>query len=385
VTTALPGEINLPTVNSIAGLGTLLGTRSRLKRRDFFIAAEMGCSVKRALGGLLALLAMGACVCAQGNVPIISGAVAFNASTIGGATTLQPSVDPVLVAPFGDHWLVESRAGLLGFFSQQNGTSGPYNGQFFATLDYLQVDYIANPHLTVTVGRFLTPFNIYNERFSAVWIANLQDSPVIFTIGTRTSSSSNGGMLRGVVVQRPNWLVNYTAYFSVLNTTENLQAGRAAGGRIGLFLPTAGVEVGASYQRFLQDRNYNAAGTYFAWQPPQTPLDVRAEYAHSLGGQGYWLEAAMHLANSRADTTWLGRLQTVARVQQFFKGVPTPQDILPSVDVNQFDVGLNYYLPHDVRVNASYGRQYSSAGNANIWNFQIAYRFLFPALPGESK
>src|ERR1700693_1375596 len=162
--------------------------------------------MKIGLGVLITLLGIGTSVCAQSDVPILSGALAFNSSTTAGATTFLPTLAPVLVAPFGDHWLIESRADVLGFFAQQNGTSGPYNGTFFATLDYLQVDYIANPHLTITVGRFLTPFNIYNERFSAIWIANLQDSPIIFTIGTRTSSASNGGMLRGVLVERPNWL-----------------------------------------------------------------------------------------------------------------------------------------------------------------------------------
>jgi hypothetical protein len=83
--------------------------------------------------------------------------------------------------------------------------------------------------------------------------------------------------------------------------------------------------------------------------------------------------------------TSLGRLQGVARIQQFFKGTPTPGSDLPSVDTNRFDFGLNYYLPHDVRMNGSYGRQYSSAGNANIWEAQISYRFLFPALPGVFK
>lgn len=341
--------------------------------------------MKRILVALIALLGFATSVCSQADVPILSGALAFNTSTTAGATSFTPTLAPVLVAPVGDHWLFEGRAQLQGFFFQQNGTSGPYTGQFFATLDYAQVDYIANPHLTVTVGRFLTPFNIYNERFSAIWIANLQDSPIIFTIGTRTSSASNGGMLRGVLVERPNWLLNYTAYFSAASTTENLQAGRAAGGRIGVFMPNAGIEVGASYQRFLQNGDFNVAGTYFAWQPPQIPLDVRAEYAHSPGGQGYWLEGAMHIAKSRGTSTWLSRLQTVARVQQYFKGTPTPQDELPAADVNQFDFGLNYYLPHDVRLNGSYGRQYSSSGNANIWNVQIAYRFLFPAWPGEHK
>lgn len=341
--------------------------------------------MKRALGTLLGLLCLVSGLRAQSNVPILSGALAFSSATTGGASTYQPILAPVLVVPLGDHWVIESRADVQGFFARENGTSGPYNGQFFAALDYLQVDYIANSHLTITAGRFLTPFNIYNERFSALWIANLQDPPIIFTIGTRTSASSNGGMLRGVAVAHAKWSVNYTAYFSALTTTENLQSGRSAGGRIGMFLPRSGVEFGGSYQRFLQNGDYNAAGLYFTWQPPQIPLDVRAEYAHSPGGQGYWLEGAMRIAKSRSTTSWLGRLQTVARVQQFFKGNPTPQDLLPSADVNQFDIGLNYYLPHDVRLNASYGRQYSTAGNANVWNVQATYRFLFPAWPGEHK
>jgi hypothetical protein len=341
--------------------------------------------IKRVLVAMAGLLWMTTAGRAQSDVPILSGALAFSSATTGGATTIQPIFLPVLVAPIGDHWLIESRADLQGFFARENGTRGPYNGQFFATLEYAQLDYIANSHLTITVGRFLTPFNIYNERFSAVWIANLQDSPVIFPIGTRTSSSSNGGMVRGVAIERPNWVVNYTAYFSASTTTENLQAGRAAGGRGGLFLPRIGVEFGASYQRFLQDRHYNVSGVYWNWQPPQTPLDVRGEYAHSLGGQGYWLEGAMRIARDRTTTSWLGRLQPVARVQQYFKGTPTPQDILPRADVNQFDFGLNYYLPHEVRLNASYGREYSSVGDANIWNLQVTYRFLFPAWPGEHK
>ena len=333
---------------------------------------------------LLGLLFAAAGLRGQSDVPIFSGALAFQGSTTGGATSFTPIIVPVFVAPLGEHWLIESRGEIQGFIAREDGTTGPYNGQFFASFDYLQVDYIANSHLTVTVGRFLTPFNIYNERFP-LWIADLADTPIIYTIGTRTSASSNGGMVRGVAVARPNWILNYTAYASVLTTTENLQSGRSAGGRMGLFLPQAGLEVGASYQRFLQNGDSNIVGTYFAWQPPQIPLDVRAEYAHSPGGQGYWLEGAYRIAPDRDMNTWLSRLQVVGRLQQYFKGNPTPVDALPSANVNQFDVGLNYYFPHNVRLNGSYGRQYNTAGNANVWNFELVYRFLFPAWPGGNK
>lgn len=319
------------------------------------------------------------------NIPILSGAFGFIGSTTAGATTYEPIVAPVLVVPIGDKWLIESRAEVLGVIAREQGTTGPYSGQFAATFDYLQVDYIVNSHLTITAGRFLTPFNLYNERFSAIWIANLEDSPIIFTIGTRTSASSNGGMLRGVAISRPSWSLNYTAYFSAASSVENLQSGRAAGGRAGVFFPHVGLEVGGSYQRFLQNGDANESGAYLVWEPPQIPLDVRWEYAHSPGGKGYWLEGAYRLAGSRTESGPLSRFQVVARVQQFFKGNPAPQDLLPSADVNQFDFGVNYYLPHEVRLNGSYGRAYSTAGNFNVWNFGVTYRFLFPAWPGEKR
>jgi hypothetical protein len=340
--------------------------------------------MNRVWGMLLGLLCTATGLWAQSDVPILSGAVAFQGTTTGGANSFQPILFPVLVAPFGEHWLVEARGEIQGFIARQNGTRGPYNGQFSNAFAYLQVDYIADSRLTVTLGRFLTPFNIYNERVP-LWVANLESTPIIYVIGTRTSASSNGAMVRGVAVARPRWNLNYTAFGSVSTTTENLQSGRGAGGRIGIFMPQAGVELGASYQRFLQNGGSNIAGSYFTWQPPPIPLDMRAEYAHSPGGQGYWIEAAYRFASNRDMNTWSSRLQAVARVQQYFKGSPTRVDSLPSTNVRQVDYGLNYYLPHTVRLNGSYGRQFSSAGNANIWNFEITYRFLFPAWPAGRK
>jgi hypothetical protein len=342
-------------------------------------------TLQKLLGIALLVLWTASGLRAQTNAPILSGGIQFLSSTVGGNTFFPPAIVPVLAVALGEHWLVESRADLRGFISHENGSTGPYSGQFIASLEYLQLDYIANSHVTVTVGRFLAPCNIYDGRFTPFWLRDLQDAPIIFPIGTRTTGSNNGVMFRGVIAARQTWEVNYTAYFSVLSTTENLQSGRTAGGRMGVFFPLAGAEVGVSYQQFLQDVNYNSVGTYFTWQPPPIPLDVRSEYAHSPAGQGYWLEAAYHFSKSRGDTSRLGRLQGVARVQQFFKGTPTPGADLPLVDINHFDFGLNYYLPHDVRVNGSYGRQYSSAGNANVWEAQISYRFLFPALPGVFK
>jgi hypothetical protein len=340
---------------------------------------------KNAFGTLLVFFCTASALFGQSDTPILSGGVQFLGTTNAGSTFFQPVISPVLAVPLGNHFFIESRGEIQGFIARENGTTGPYQGIFIASLDYAQLDYIANSHLTISAGRFLTPFNIYNERYNAVWIKNLQDPAIIFPIGTRTSASSNGAMLRGVAVARKNFEVNYTAYFSASTTVENLQSGRAAGGRVGIFLPEKGFEVGTSYQRFLQNGDFNAAGVYLVWQPPSVPLDIRSEFAHSPNGHGYWLESAYRFAKDRRNMSGIGRLQVVARFQQFFTGTPLPEDFLPTADTNRFDFGLNYYLPHEVRLGGSYGRQFSSLGNANVWNFQITYRFLFPAWPGGSR
>jgi hypothetical protein len=322
---------------------------------------------------------------AQSMSPVISGGVQFLSTTEGGTTFFQPVIAPVVMVPFGTHWLIESRGTIDEFISRENGTSGPYHARTFSSVDYLQLDYIANSHLTVVIGDFLTPFNIWNERLSPVWIRNFQDAPLIAGIGTRTSGSSDGAMLRGVALSRKTWELNYTAYFSALVNARQFGAGRSAGGRVGAFIPRTRLELGMSYQRFLQNQHLNSWGTYLVWQPYGAPLELRAEYAHTLGGQGYWLEGAYRFSRFRGSTSWLGRLQAVGRVQQFYLGKPAPEDVNPGADTQKVDFGLNYYLPHNFRLNGSYGRQFSSLGNTNIWNLQITYRFLFPLIPGESK
>jgi hypothetical protein len=322
---------------------------------------------------------------AQSNTPIISGGVQYLSTTAGGATVFQPTIAPVVAVPIGERWLIESRGTFDEVIFRENGTTGPYHALTFSSVDYLQLDYVASSHLTVTVGQFLTPFNIYNERLAPVWIHNLADAPLIAGIGTRTSGSSDGAMLRGVVVSRKNLELNYTAYFSSLVNARQFGAGRTAGGRVGAFIPRTRLEVGVSYQRFLQHEHLNSWGTYLVWEPNAVPLELRAEYAHTRGGQGYWVEGAYRFSQFHGPNHWLGRLQAVARLQQFYLGTPAPDDVLPGADTQKADFGLNYYLPHNLRLNASYGRQFSSQGNTNIWNLQVTYRFLFPLVPGESK
>jgi hypothetical protein len=96
-------------------------------------------------------------------VPILTGNAGYFTNVIGGETELVPSITPVLLVPLGDSWLVETRAEFEGEFERPDG-GRPYGGKVDQEIDYLQPDYIANRYLTITAGRFLTPFGIYNER-----------------------------------------------------------------------------------------------------------------------------------------------------------------------------------------------------------------------------
>ena len=327
------------------------------------------------------VLSAGMAARAQDSVPVISGAVGFLSTTAGGTHINEPVIVPVLAAPIGGHILIEARGELEEFLVQPNGT-GPYSKQFFGGLDYAQIDYVATPWLTFAAGRYLTPFGIYDERLSPIWIHNLQNGPIIFTIGTRNTGSSLGGMARGVVTAAKDLQVNYTLYYSTTNQSANWGAARAAGGRVGFFLPNQRLEVGASYQRYLQDTHLNSYDGYVSWQPYSAPLDFKGEVAHSPSGYGYWAEAAYRLSRFRGPDSVVGRLQPVLRVQQFVRKQFIPGDALPGANTQEADFGIDYYLPHEVRFNADYSRQFSGLGNENIWDIGITYRFMLPLWPG---
>jgi hypothetical protein len=319
------------------------------------------------------------------NAPLISGGVGFLTTTNGGVTSLQPVISPVAAVPLGEHLLVESRAYIADFIAPQNGNSGPYQGDFFAGLQYLQLDYLAAPKVTVTVGDFLTPFGTYNERLSPIWISNFQDAPLIGPIGIQNGSSV-GVMLRGAAYSNPHVQFNYVGYFSVASSVAQFSGERAAGGQFSIYLPEKRLEIGTSYSRVLQGQQGNSEGVHVWWQPYRVPLAIRSEYAHGPHAQGYWVESAYRLSQWNGPDSWLGRLEPVFRMQQTFRESPGDGDHLPAANTQRADFGLDYHLPHEVRVNTSYARQFSSTGNENVWETTVTYRFLFPAIwKGGSK
>ena len=126
----------------------------------------------------------------------------------------------------------------------------------------------------------------------------------------------------------------------------------------------------------------NRFGDHFEWQPRATPLDIKAEFADSESGRGYWIEPALRLtAVSRSRV--FSHTQLVARFQQFFAKPGILNDQVPGVNTRESEFGVNYYVLDGLRATASYGRQLSSEGNANVWTVGITYRFAFPLGRGD--
>jgi hypothetical protein len=308
------------------------------------------------------------------HVPLLTGNAGFFTNVAGGQNLLDTQINPVLLVPLGDRWLVESRGEFEGKFQRPAG-GGPYGGPVGKHLDYAQVDYIANPYLTITAGRFLTPFGIFNERLYPIWIRALQPDPLILPIAT---ASSDGAMLRGGFPVDARANMNYAAYMSATSiAVSGVESERHFGGRLGFFLPGPRLEVGGSFQKTLQDNRKNAFGFHMGWQPAKVPLNLRSEYAHSVEGSGYWIEGAYRLSQVSFWQKAMRRTEVVARAQQFFTGEITSPE-LPGANTREADFGINYFLHDGLKGVASYGRQFSSQGNFNLWTFGIAYRFLIP-------
>lgn len=317
--------------------------------------------------------------------PLLSGGVGFFSNTKGGNTTYYPIIEPLVAAPIGKHILIESRAALIETFAPKSNGQPGYDHTHFAGLTYLQGDYLVSPHLTVVAGYFLLPFNTYNERLSPVWIGNFQDGPIIASLGLMSSGSGIGGMLRGSAVSSPKYSIDYAAWFSARSGNEQFNSKRSSGGRVGLFLPEKGLDVGLSYDRQLQGTHENFYGAYLWWNPANTGFRLRSEFARGHHAQGYWVEADYRTQAFGGIDSWIGRFEPLFRMQQTFRRDNIASDDLPLVNTQRADFGLNYNLPHNTRILTSYSRQFSSSGNENIWETGIVYRFLFPAWMTKSK
>jgi hypothetical protein len=71
------------------------------------------------------------------------------------------------------------------------------------------------------------------------------------------------------------------------------------------------------------------------------------------------------------------KTQLDSRYQQFYIGNAQDED-LPSADTRIAEFGMNYYITDGFRATASYGREFSTAGNQNVWTAGLTYRWVLP-------
>jgi hypothetical protein len=317
------------------------------------------------------------------NVPLIAGGLGFYTRTVGGNTQYNfPYLQPVGVLPLGDHLLIEARGEYAEFFSPVHGEG--YQSSSFRTMDYLQADVFAGDHATVVAGEYLIPFGTYNERLTQIWIKSFQDFPLIWGLGTMNTGVGVGGQLRGSLVSNGRVSVGYAGYYSANVVSAYFGAERSTGGQGQIYFPESGVEIGASYGRSLGATHENYEGVDLWWHPNESQFRFRSSYAHGANSEGYWLEVLSRLSHFGGPETFLGRFEPAFRMQQTFRQHPDPSDGTPSVNTQQADFGLNYYLPRGIHITTSYSRQFSAHGNVNIWETGIVYPILLPTWKGKS-
>ena len=315
-------------------------------------------------------------------IPVLTGYTSYFTRVNGGQYQDALGVTPLLLVPVGDKWLVEARGSYSDTFAKD--ALGNYNGTNSYGLTYAQIDYIANRYVTLTAGRFITPFNIYGERLAPSWIRALQTSTLT---SPETSGSALGGMMRGGFSLNEGVNLTYATYFSTNNTNHIVATDRSTGARVGFFLPHQRLEIGGSFQQVLQADRPHSSGGFLEWQPNSNPLTIRSEFVRTSGtkGTGYWVESVYRLSQIRS----LRRLELAARGQQFYAADNLSAATIKKLgalgkNVVEADGGLNYYFRSDVRASATYGRQLVVDKNTNLWVFGMTYRFVTPLWPEGS-
>jgi hypothetical protein len=314
-------------------------------------------------------------------LPVLTGVIGYGSTFMHGLQTVNPQFDPILLIPLGRRALIEFEFESVLDLDHEDGEWGTARVDY--GVDYLQLDYLLNPNLTVTGGRFLTPIGIYNERIHPIWIRNLQIEPIIFAL---EEGSDNGAMLRGGARVSSAMNITYSAAYSAPSQQKMFESEKQAGGRLSAVFPGPRLEIGASYQRIFGDESSNTYVGDLTWNAKAIPLDLRGEGLYSsMHGSGYWLEAAYWLTRS---------LQFALRGEQWF---PKPEEEgepmsplrgghlrakhegeLPEIDTSILSVGLNYYFYSGFRISAMYARTLTESPNRDVWNVGVTYRFAIP-------
>ena len=198
------------------------------------VRRELGSSIDSLLPGLT-------------NITLGGGAVAGYQNRENVDSTFGVGLAPILLWQPSDRWLFETE---IAFVLSEEDSE--------VELDYAQISYLVNDHLTIGAGKFLMPFGTFWERWHPSWINKLPTIPLIYERGLMGQTGIGVQVRGGVPVGSTK--LNYAAYLingpefrSSFASAGNLGFGnhrdsnnnKAFGGRIG-FQPIPELEFGFS-------------------------------------------------------------------------------------------------------------------------------------------
>ena len=321
-------------------------------------------------------------------------------------STFGVGIAPTLLWKPTDRLLLEAEIAL-----------GLTSDETFIELDYAQVSYLVNDYVTITGGKFLTPFNTFWERWHPSWINKSATIPLMYERGLVGPTGLGVQVRGGFPVGKTK--LNYAVYYVNGPDFENTSFGTAGklgfenfrdnnnsksfGGRIG-FLPIPELELGYS---FLTGRvgdsgsRFNGIDTFIhgvdlsyarEFEEIKGRLDLRAEaiwvdtdraiftgpfepFTFDNKRNGWFVQAAYRPTLSDF-TFWDGlelkNTEFVLRYEQLRESGPGTR----GADHDRLTLGINYWIrPHIVWKAAYSHDSVSGDKDENGFFMQLAFGF----------
>lgn len=231
-------------------------------------------------------------------------------------------------------------------------------------VEYAQIDYLWSDYVTLTAGKFLVPFGVFNRRLHPGWISKVPGRPLSNYHVVPTGWSETGLMFSGAAGFGENGgRVNYAAYVTnglegaPGDDTRDLRKGdprdkknnnKAIGGRFGI-VPAAGMEFGGSAYTCKYDAQINPELNisflgFDAEYHHEDIFELRGEYNvvkqdtlldSTATKSGFYVQASVKL--SAIDNDFLMPMELAIRYStQNFEG--------EAKDIWELTPTLNYYL-----------------------------------------
>ena len=258
-------------------------------------------------------------------------------------------------------------------------------GETEIELEFATIDFLATDWLTLTAGKFLTPFNVFGPKLHPTWINKLASRPLTYSkSGGVTDVIADVGIMAsgGTELWNEDSKWNYAIYLTngaigeedgvlEFDNTPDVDHGKAVGGRLG-FLPIPNLEVGFSGQtgKSREQGRYNLIGADLWYL--LAGFELRSEYSRAETDRdrwGYYVQGAYDLGAHITETTGLmgklRRLEPVVRWGETRVAGPNRQQVA---------LGLNYWLYPSVPLKFTYELNSGAKQNDRLF-LQVGYGF----------